>query len=285
MAELIEITNEVMDKINRYATAEQCPENVFCFRIKLCDNDIDRDYEKFNDESLYKLATLFLGKTGFCGNQTPARIYDTEVITNKEKYTRDGFQYKALYAYAYMVKTGDNVNIIKEIKGGIKREVSISCSVAKRTCSICGKEFDSCNHKKGERYLKGGDSYCCVGDITYVILENPTDAYEWAFIEVPAHIDGLTKGNKIFGSDETINIDEYPFNVEGAEIEVQTIFNNTTVVAVKFSNGFVIVDSKSCYNPDEYNKQADVDFLLKRIKDQYSKHRAFMSLASESYEI
>ena len=58
--ERIGITEEVMEKINGYAVGELKSEQVYCFSVLLCDNDVDRDYERFSDEALDRLMlTLF----------------------------------------------------------------------------------------------------------------------------------------------------------------------------------------------------------------------------------
>ena len=51
----------------------------------LCNNDVDRDHEKFTRQALEKLGALFVGKTGIfdhsmkSGDQA-ARIYATAVV-------------------------------------------------------------------------------------------------------------------------------------------------------------------------------------------------------------
>ena len=45
------------------------------------------------------------------------------------------------------------------------------------TCSICGADYGSCEHRKGESY--GGQT--CVA-----VLCEPEDAYEFSFVAVPA---------------------------------------------------------------------------------------------------
>lgn len=42
--------------------------------------------------------------------------------------------------HAYMVRTDANRDLIREIDGGIKKEVSISCAAASQTCSVCGSD-------------------------------------------------------------------------------------------------------------------------------------------------
>lgn len=169
-----------MELINRYSQKTLTEEEVFIFPVTLCDNDVDRDFEAFGDECLEDLKRLFVGKTGvfdheaIAGNQA-ARIFFTEIETDENRRTVAGAQYKRLRAKAYMVRTKDNESLIKEIDGGIKKEVSISCSAAEKRCSICGKA--ACAHKKGRTYS---------GKLAFKIITGASDAYEWSFVAVPA---------------------------------------------------------------------------------------------------
>ena len=190
--ERIGITEEVMEKINGYAVGELKSEQVYCFSVLLCDNDVDRDYESFSDEALDRLAVMFRGRTGIFDHDhrsrgQTARIYDTEVRSYPDRKTMDGRAYRALMGFAYMVRTEDNKSLIAEIEGGIKKEVSVGCSVAKRICSVCGADGakGGCNHIKGRSYG---------GKLCYVELDEPLDAYEWSFVAVPAQrAAGVTK--------------------------------------------------------------------------------------------
>ena len=188
----ISISADTLAKINRFAVNPLSEEQVYCFSVILCDNDIDRDWEKFSDEALETLASLFIGKTGIFdhdpkGEKQSARIFDTQVKSYPDRQTADGREYKALIGYAYMVRTDDNRSLIAEIDGGIKKEVSVGCAVAKKQCSVCGSDLTAggCAHIKGKRY---GDTLC------YTLLSSPTDAYEWSFVAVPAQRNaGVTK--------------------------------------------------------------------------------------------
>lgn len=183
---------ETLDKINKLTRRPFTEEEVYTFSVVLCDNEIDRDGERFSDEALGELKERFVGKTGIfdhdptAANQS-ARIFDTELVTDNSRTTMYGAPYKYLKASAYMVRTDENRTLISEIDGGIKKEVSISCSAAKRICSICGcdKNESGCSHIKGKSY---GDKQCCT------ILSDITDAYEWSFVAVPAQVAaGVTK--------------------------------------------------------------------------------------------
>lgn len=183
---------EVLEKINKFTRRAFTDEEVYVFSVILCDNEIDRDCERFSDEALEALRERFVGKTGIfdhdpsTSNQT-ARIFDTEIVTDPSKTTKNGEIYKYLKASAYMVRTDENRSLIAEIDGGIKKEVSISCTAAKRVCSICGadKAAASCNHVKGRKYG---------GRLCHTVLGDITDAYEWSFVAVPAQVNaGVTK--------------------------------------------------------------------------------------------
>ncbi len=186
------ITKETMDKINRFSRKELTAEEVYTFSVILCDNDVDRDCEKFSVAALTELAKLYVGKTGIFnhdpkGENQTARIYDTHIERDTSKKTADGEVYTCLKADAYMVKTDKNTDLIKEIDGGIKKEVSVGCSVARELCSVCGhdRRTNPCNHRKGTVY----NGKKCFG-----ILSDPTDAYEWSFVAVPAQrAAGVTK--------------------------------------------------------------------------------------------
>lgn len=135
-------------------------------------------------DALNTLAQLFVGKTGIFDHNMKskdqsARIYTARVITDSERKTADGEDYTYIEAKAYMVRTEKNKDLIAEIDAGIKKETSVGCAVRDISCSICGKNIktEGCEHKKGNVY---GGKLCCY------LLSEPTDAYEWSFVAVPA---------------------------------------------------------------------------------------------------
>lgn len=174
---------EDMEKINRLALVELAAEDVFTFDVIACDNQVDRDGEQFSDAALDKLAKLFVGKTVIfdhqwsAGNQT-ARIYDA-TVTEKAGGLRQ------LRVSVYMLANDSTAALREAICGGILREVSVGCAVSKLTCSVCGTDYCTCGHRKGDSY----DGVLCV-----VVLDEPTDAYELSFVAVPAQRGaGVTK--------------------------------------------------------------------------------------------
>lgn len=186
------MTNQQLEKINKFTRRDFTEQEIYAFSVILCDNDIDRDGERFSDEALAQLQKLFVGKTGIFDHNAKSsnqnmRIYDTELVTDNSRKTKNGELYKYLKAYAYMVRTDENRSLIAEIDGGIKKEVSISCTASQRICSICGcdKSKTGCVHENGKVYN---------GRLCHTVLNNITDAYEWSFVAVPAQINaGVTK--------------------------------------------------------------------------------------------
>ncbi len=179
-----EINDEIMAKINVYTRKELTSDEVYAFPIILCDNDVDRDYERFSVKSLEALAELFIGKTGIFdhnpkGENQTARIFDAEVKIDKSKKTVNGEDYTYLLAKAYMLKNQKTQDLVSEIEAGIKKEVSISCKIDSEICSVCGadKRIKPCAHIKGRTY---GNKVC------HTVLERPSDAYEWSFVAIPA---------------------------------------------------------------------------------------------------
>ena len=192
----LELTAEELEKINRLTRREFSAEELYCFRVVLCDNEVDRDLEQFDPATLEQLAGLFVGKTGIRDHQPSsqnqqARIYEAAVEQFPGKYNSLGEPYCALVARAYMVRTESNRDLILEIEAGIKKEVSVGCSVRESVCSICGanRTLCDCGHHKGETYD---------GRLCYTILRDAQDAYEWSFVAVPAQRQaGVIKGMQL----------------------------------------------------------------------------------------
>ena len=183
-------TAEELELINTYTRRTLTAGEVYVFTVVLCDNDVDRDGERFTVESLFALEKLFVGKTGIfdhnpsAKNQT-ARIISCKVENVASRTTATGDEYFCLKARAYLPRTEGNSELIAALDSGIVKEVSVGCAVGKILCSVCGEDIGMCPHRKGETY---GGKLCC-GELT-----EPYDAYEWSFVAVPAQKNaGVTK--------------------------------------------------------------------------------------------
>ena len=190
-----------LEAINALAKAELTAEQVYVFSLRLCDDQVDRDHERFDTEALAGLAKLFIGKTGIldhqwsAGNQV-ARIFETEVVRE------DRVSY--IKAWAYIRRGGRAEELIADIEAGSLKEVSVGCAMGMAVGSVCGSEYGSCGHRKGEHY---DGQLCCA------ILREPMDAYEFSFVAVPAQRDaGVLKA---LGRGKTLKELADEFGVQG----------------------------------------------------------------------
>ena len=83
---------------------------VYTFSLRLCDNEVDRDWERFDTAALNTLGDLFVGKSGIFDHQwtaegQTARIYRTEMVREGAQVTAAGDGYCWLKAWAYLLRT------------------------------------------------------------------------------------------------------------------------------------------------------------------------------------
>ena len=163
-----------LEAINAQAKGKLTAEQVYVFSLRLCDDQVDRDAERFDTGALPQLAKLFVGKTGivdhkWSSDSQVARIFAAEVVRE------EGVSY--IKAWAYIRRGGHADEVIADIEAGIKKEVSVGCAMGRAVCSVCGGEYGTCGHVKGESYD---------GEICCAVLKEPMDAYEFSFVAVPA---------------------------------------------------------------------------------------------------
>lgn len=184
-----------LTKINAYTLKEMSADEVFVFKVIACSNEVDRDQESFTVNALHQLAELYRGKTMILNHENRtenqvARIYDTEIVEDTTKTTALGENYTTLILHVFLPRIEKNADLIAEIESGIKKEVSVGCSVTNRTCSVCGAE--ACGHHHLQCGHKVGQAYD--GKLCAVRLDEISDAYEVSFVAVPAQRDaGTTK--------------------------------------------------------------------------------------------
>lgn len=171
-------------------------EDLFTYKVILCDNMVDRDIEMFSHNALQQITDKFIGVIGIADHNPTiknnhSRIYMTELNTDERKQNDFGDAYESVIAYAYTLNNDKNKDFIQEIKSGLLKEVSIGFDNFKRTCSVCGNTLYSgeCVHCLGQVYEIDGKDIKCVG-----VIDTINDAYEWSFVSIPAQRKaGVTK--------------------------------------------------------------------------------------------
>lgn len=179
--------------INKQALRELTAEEVFTFRMAACDNQVDRDHERFTDKALEGLAPLFVGKTvlmdhTWSATSQTARIYAADVEEHGE--------IKQLVLRCYMPRSDATAGTVAAIEAGILRECSVGCAMGSAVCSICGTDQTKayCEHRAGKTY----DGQLCV-----MALDAPQDVYEVSFVAVPAQPEaGVIKSKRYGGPDK-----------------------------------------------------------------------------------
>lgn len=135
------VGDDELELINRFTRRNLAKNEVYAFSVVLCDNDVDRDGERFTTDSLYELEKLFVGKTGIIDhnpsakNQT-ARIFSCKVEKIDGQKTALGDDYYRLKARAYLPVCESNRDIILAIDSGIIKEVSVGCAVGRVVCNV-----------------------------------------------------------------------------------------------------------------------------------------------------
>lgn len=192
--------SKLLEQLNRFTRRKHTAQEVYMFDVILCDNEVDRDGECFTKQALDTLCRRFEGVTGIFdhdpkGSRQTARIFATELVEDPARRTAYGAAYTYLKACAYMIRTDSNQDLIREIDGGIKKEVSVSCAAKTSRCSVCGST-GACAHEKGKVYG---------GRLCYRELEDISDVYEWSFVAVPAQVHaGVTKQYGASGGEDPV---------------------------------------------------------------------------------
>lgn len=56
--------------------------------------------------------------------------------------------------------------------------------------------------------------------------------------------------------------------MNGADVEVKTVFRKCTTVVMRLANGFVLTESSACVDPENYDQEMGKQICYKRIEDK-----------------
>lgn len=178
--------------INQQALRTLTAEEVFVFRLAACDNQVDRDFERFTEAALAGLAKLYPGKPVLMDHKWSAGVQTARVYAAGVEQDGD---VQRLILRCYMPRTEGNKEVVAAIKSGVLRECSVGVVVGKCVCSICGADNREalCKHFPGRTY----DGVQC-----HFELDDARDVYEVSLVAVPAQREaGIIKSKRYGGAD------------------------------------------------------------------------------------
>lgn len=246
----------------------------YTFTVKLCDNEIDDDNERFSSQCLKQMAEMLVGKYGCIGKTRIAKIVSTEIVTDENKWATLHERYQWLKATVIIPRSNETEQLIEQIEHGEKPEISVACSVNTSACSICGKTNRSCTHKPGEYYD---------GKLCYMTLYYPREVFEWAFVE-PAksveekrlveHQDEET-GDLYYTVEKETNMDNHIGDttemmrpriceVLGVEVGERFELKSTGIVLLVNDDGKIHI---SLSHGEHKETDLNVNYLVKAIND------------------
>ena len=246
----LECTDEDLKKINKYTLTPVTADDVFIFKATIADNEQDdRNFMPFNLKALQDLRKLYPGKTMLkdhsrrADNQI-ARVYDTELVQNANKKTELGELHTELVAKIYMIKTDSNKDLIAEIMGGIKKEVSTSTVPKKMVCNICNGDGRKCRHWPGIEYTVEDGSPTGAKKRCKMLLDGATEAYELSFVAVPAQPRAGTHKSIGFAKDVVEIEEETPKTEETQKTETNEEMD-ARLLSLRLKNAESFFNSKN----------------------------------------
>lgn len=167
---------------------------MFTFRLAACDNQVDRDFERFTEATLEELAQKYVGRPvlrdhNWSAAAQTARVYAGSVEPGDEEGVR------RLVLRCYMPRSEQTAPTIAAIESGILRECSVGLAVKRALCSICGanQRETLCKHIQGREYD---------GQVCHMDLDGAADAYEVSMVAVPAQPAAGVIKSKRYGGQE-----------------------------------------------------------------------------------
>lgn len=192
--EKAELNEEELALINQQTLRSLGAEEVFTFRLAACDNQVDRDFERFTEATLEELAQKYVGRPvlrdhNWSAAAQTARVYAGSVEPGDEEGVR------RLVLRCYMPRSEQTAPTIAAIESGILRECSVGLAVKRALCSICGanQRETLCKHIQGREYD---------GQVCHMDLDGAADAYEVSMVAVPAQPAAGVIKSKRYGGQE-----------------------------------------------------------------------------------
>jgi hypothetical protein len=193
-------TRRELDVINRFARQPLSAAEVYVGECDLCNDRVDRAFERFTAEVLQDFADSLPGKSLLAGHDhgsLPLGLWFDARLRRDERavtHLRPSF---------YIVKTRDNEHHRAQLDGGVYRYASIGFRARDLVCDICGKSWFGweCQHYPGRGYDVAGQRVVATAHYTRSD-DHPAEAVEGSIVYLGCQYDAELKaamGQKSFG--------------------------------------------------------------------------------------
>lgn len=100
------------------------------------------------------------------------------------------------------------------------------------------------------------------------------------YAECESHFEKYEEPKK---SSPTVPVEYIEYLIDNSDINVQTVYDKCTIVTCKLPNGFVIVESSTCANPENYDEDMEVEICMGKIFDKVLELEGYV-LQNKLYE-
>lgn len=143
---------ELLARVNALAVKPLSADDVYIRSMYLCSDRVcEADWLRFTPRALAQIARHVCGRSVLAGHNRsslPLARFFHAVVTAREDAPG-----RWVRAWFYWLRaTAGALDLLRNIDGGVYREVSISWRYRGDTCSVCGAGRHGCDHVPGELY-------------------------------------------------------------------------------------------------------------------------------------
>lgn len=161
-------------------------------------------------------------------------------------------------------------------------DVRLEVAFGKKVRNLIMGEFNTGNvvkMVKTEKWLepmKVGNEYV-IQDIKYGVATLYSDNDEKYYSVADNILEKYFTKVEIVEEDVEEAVDYIDMLLADSQFNFTKVFDKCMIVACKLPNGFVIVESSSCIDPEDYDEDIGIDICLSRIKMRIAEMEAYVS--------
>jgi hypothetical protein len=181
---MLDVAKE-FEHIRPLVSADTTPEQLYIFSIKMCNSEIDSDFDKLTPAFLQQFSDFITASPiplikdhNWTAENQIGRVYRAEVLS--DGLDSQGESYTYVLGYAYVAA---NSEIVSRLKLGLLSEVSVGFDGKGYTCSVCGADVLSHDSQCPNGHIFGST---IEGVTVYRSVGECTSALECSFVPVPA---------------------------------------------------------------------------------------------------